>query len=246
MHTALDGHAAHAHLAAWPNDPEVLRVVLVDHRMIPTAEDVEGWITTARRRGARALRTGALFSAASDVFSAAGFAELDRLLLLRRPLPARTSASGRTRALRRLRPWQLDRAARLDQRAFGLLWGNDVASLEATRRATPTHRARVAFDRSELVGLAICGRAGETGYVQRLAVDPAAQRRGIGRDLVLDGLSWMARRGATSVLVNTSTTNAPAIALYRGLGFQPEDERLAILEHPLTPRPTPDASNSKR
>ena len=50
-------------------------------------------------------------------------------------------------------------------------------------------------DQGGVVGYAITGRAGEIGYLQRLAVDPGHQHEGIGTALVADGLWWAARRG---------------------------------------------------
>jgi ribosomal protein S18 acetylase RimI-like enzyme len=91
-------------------------------------------------------------------------------------------------------------------------------------------RFRAAAPRfSQVEGYAICGSAGRRGYVQRLAVDPAAQGRGTGRRLLLDGLDWLAGRGAAKVFVNTQTTNLAALSLYRGVGFCPEPVGLAVL-----------------
>ena len=59
----------------------------------------------------------------------------------------------------------------------------------------PSARFRVVDD-GEVVGYAITGRAGSIGYLQRLAVLPDHQRRGIGHALVMDGLLWARRRGS--------------------------------------------------
>ena len=49
-----------------------------------------------------------------------------------------------------------------------------------------------------VVAYAITGRAGDIGYLQRLAVDPDHHHRGIGSALVLDSLGWARRRARTS------------------------------------------------
>ena len=77
------------------------------------------------------------------------------------------------------------------------------------------------------------GRAGPRGYLQRLAVDPDAQRCGIGSALVADALRWLKRWGAREVLVNTQEDNGGAVALYEHLGFRREAEGLAVLQRPL-------------
>jgi ribosomal-protein-alanine N-acetyltransferase len=85
----------------------------------------------------------------------------------------------------------------------------------------------------EVVGYAICGRAGRSGYLQRLAVRPEDQGRGVGRALVADGLAWLARRHVEDVLVNTQESNHRAIGLYRSLGFEPDRSELIVLERGL-------------
>ncbi|MDZ7734336.1 MAG: GNAT family N-acetyltransferase [Acidimicrobiia bacterium] len=70
------------------------------------------------------------------------------------------------------------------------------------------------------------------GYLQRLAVHPDERRRGLGRSLVLDSLTWLRRRGATVVLVNTQEDNHAALALVlekESLGFERRAEELAVL-----------------
>ncbi|MEM8621293.1 MAG: GNAT family N-acetyltransferase [Actinomycetota bacterium] len=236
VHTA--SARAEARLGPWPHETTVGRLVLVDHRMQPTDIDVAEWVERARARHLTTLRTGALFPPSDRPFRRAGFIEIDRLALLRRPLdgtpqaaPAATTPETATRdsvSLKAMRRWHLHRVADLDVAAFGHRWGNDRAAIEEIRDATPTHRARVAVDRSGVSGMAITGRAGETAYLQRLAVDPDARRRGIARALVIDALRW-ARRNR-QMLVNTSVDNEAAIGLYRSLGFERDDITLSVLE----------------
>ena len=76
---------------------------------------------------------------------------------------------------------------------------------------------------------AIAGRSGRRGFLQRIAVDPLAQRRGIGAALVVDGLRWLRRWGADRALVNTQEQNEPALLLYERLGFRRQPGGLAVL-----------------
>ena len=66
-----------------------------------------------------------------------------------------------------------------------------------------------------MAAFAITGVADRVGYLQRLAVDPTAQRRGLGRTLVADSLDWMQRRGATTAMVNTAFDNNAALGPVR-------------------------------
>ena len=78
------------------------------------------------------------------------------------------------------------------------------------------------------------GRLALDDPVQRLAVHPDHQGTGLGRDLVVDCLRWVRRRGGTKALVNTQEANERALALYTAMGFKPEKHGLAVLECDLT------------
>lgn len=213
----------------WPNDPTIAHLVFVDHAEIPRRDDVERAVEHARCRGARAIRTSALFPAAAEVVAELGFQPIDRLALLSRPLTDHSIPSA-GRPTRPMLPWHHPAVAEVDRDAFGPLWGNDTASLRQIRRATPRHRARIVRHGRAIVGFAISGAAGEHGYLQRLAVSSTHRRAGHAHDLVTDALVWMRSIGLTSVLVNTGTDNTAALALYDGLGFRRLTDELVIAE----------------
>ncbi len=76
-----------------------------------------------------------------------------------------------------------------------------------------------AFSTGRLVGALSMGADDEPGQISilSLAVDATCQRQGIARQLMLVAL----QRGAgTPFSVVTTAANLPALALYRGLGFQ--------------------------
>ena len=179
--------------------------------------------------------TGALTAAVGPyeerIFTDAGFEVHERLMLLRHDLagigePALPDDVVFRRASRR------DRGAVLtvDRLAFSEFWAMDDAGLSDAIRATPHARFRVATDLDgTVVGYAITGRAGSAGFLQRLAVHPDREGKAIGRTLVMDGLHWVRRRRATSVLVNTQHENRRAAQLYERLGFRHEPHDLAVL-----------------
>lgn len=221
-------------LRPWPNDPTVGHLVFVDHSETPTPDEVAQAVAHARERGVRSVRTSALFPAAAEVVLAAGFAPIDRLALLSRPISAR-SAPAPGRPTHPLRVWHHAAAAAIDRDAFGPLWGNDAASLRDIRRATPRHRARTARVGHTIVAFAISGAAGDLGYLQRLAVATDHRRAGHAHDLVADALRWMHQTGLTSALVNTGVGNTAALALYEGFGFRRLGDDLVIAELVLLP-----------
>jgi ribosomal-protein-alanine N-acetyltransferase len=230
---------ARARLGRWPYDAQVAPLVLLDHHMAPSTADVAGWVHLATEQGASAVRTGALFPNAAPAFVDSGFRVADTLTLLTRDLgePA-ASIDPRPRGaiatrLRRLRPAMLDEAAAIDRRSFSTPWANDSSALADILRATPYHRSRGVWSDGRMVGFSISGRADRSGYVQRLAVDPSARRRGIAEALVDDALRWMQRRNISTAMVNTAADNLPALALYESFGFERQPGSLVILERAL-------------
>ena len=220
-------------MRAWPSDASVAHLIFTDHQHIPTFDELEGAVAHATRKGARAIRTSAMFPDAAEVVLSDGFEVIDRLALLSFDLGLDLPAPRGDVQLGRLRPWHLTPCSQIDREAFGLLWGNSATSLRDIRHATPSSMSRVARTADGIVGFAISGAAGEHGYLQRLAVQPDARRRGAGHDLVVDALRWMQRRTAAQALVNTGVTNDAALTLYRSLGFVDLTDELVIAERRL-------------
>ena len=67
------------------------------------------------------------------------------------------------------------------------------------------------------------GGAEGPGEVYVVGVAPEAQGRGAGRLLTLAGLHHLADRGVDEVILYVEADNAPAVAVYRRLGFRHDD-----------------------
>ena len=225
-------------VAPWRGDPQTAYVVARTGR--PTTASVARCVEALGGGGYRAVLTAALPAGDHAPYLANGFTVRERLHLLVRPveplLPEVTDGVGLRRARRRDRPAVLA----VDDAAFPTFWRLDEAGLDDALGATPSARFRVAHPvgrPDDVVGYAVTGRAGARGYLQRLAVAPAAQRAGVGTALVADALRWLRRWGGREVLVNTQEDNRAAVALYEQLGFRRERDGLAVLERPIPGRP---------
>jgi ribosomal protein S18 acetylase RimI-like enzyme len=174
--------------------------------------------------------TSAVGPVEARAFLLAGFEVHERLHLLARDL--RNLPAAPPAALRRARRRDHDRVLEIDRAAFDDFWRLDRSGLVDALDATPASRFRVAVspaDDERIIGYAVCGRAGRRGFVQRLAVDPGEQSRGVGTALLVDGLGWLRRRGATRAVVNTQESNEGAVRLYERLGFDRQPGGLAVL-----------------
>ena len=65
-----------------------------------------------------------------------------------------------------------------------------------------------------------------------LATAPHQRRTGLAHALMLDGFAQMKARGARMCFLEVAADNMPAIALYRGLGFDPVGTRRGYYQAP--------------
>lgn len=123
------------------------------------------------------------------------------------------------------RLWELQRAAYAveaeligDDRIPALLEEPDELVARPLRWA-------VAEDDGVVLGAIAWQETADVVDVDRLVVDPAAHRRGVGRALV----GWLVDRATgREVVVGTGRDNRPARALYEQAGFLPTGEREAL------------------
>jgi ribosomal protein S18 acetylase RimI-like enzyme len=217
-----------ARIWPWGGDSTVAFLAPVPDAPIPSAAFIRRCLTILGDRGFARVVTSALSPLEQTSFLAAGFEVAEELHLLSLDLdglPPR-SAVGLTRVSAGQRPAVLA----IDRSAFSPFWQLDERGLDEALAATPRTRFRAVVLDDLLVAYAIHGRSGTRGFVQRLAVAPEAQRRGLGRGLLLDGLHWMRRRGVRRAVVNTQVGNAAALALYRDAGFRDEPSGLSVME----------------
>ncbi len=163
-------------------------------------------------------------------FLQAGFAPREELHVLTHDLadpPRPVPVEGVT--LRRWRPADVPDLMHVDALAFDDFWRLDLEALREAHSATPHARFRVAVCGERLVGYCITGRSRLQGYLQRLAVDPDMQGRGLGRHFVYDALAWLASRRVRACVVNTQESNGRALALYRMCGFAEAPTGLIVL-----------------
>jgi ribosomal protein S18 acetylase RimI-like enzyme len=221
-------------LAPWPADGRTAQLTVVPGDLAPTRATLRAALQEAAAAGYAAAVTAALGSAERPPFTDVGFEPLAWLHLLERDLRDLPAPPADGPELRRARRGDWPVVAAVDSRAFPPFWHLGQAGIAEARHATPSNRVRVAVTAGgAIAGFAVCGRSGGRGFLQRLAVEPDAQRHGIGTALALDGMRWMESRRATTVLVNTQVDNERALALYRRLGFRLLDEKLAVLGRSL-------------
>ena len=220
-----------ARIWPWRGDGTVAFLAPVPEAPVPSADFVRRCLAILGERGFARVVTAALSPIEQTGFLAAGFEVAEELHLLSLDVDG-LPPSPRLRVAR-VATGQRPEVLAIDRAAFSPFWQLDEQGLQEALAATPRTRFRAAPGQlpggSQLLGYAVCGRCGPRGFVQRLAVLPAARRQGIGRGLLLDGLYWMRRHGVRRAVVNTQVGNDAALALYCDAGFRREPSGLSVM-----------------
>ena len=74
-----------------------------------------------------------------------------------------------------------------------------------------------------VVGTVMAGYDGHRGWINYLAVDPDAQRLGVGRALMAAAESLLGERGCPKINLQIRTSNREAIAFYESIGYALDD-----------------------
>lgn len=230
----------------WQNDPgRAFLLISGSHGpdlRLPETPIVEGWLGQLADWGYRSVRTSALSPAPTQVLAGVGFESVQELSLLSAALDPDVDRGSRPapdiRVVRRFpgRPHSAritESLLRVDRAAFGDEWCMDADMFDESRTATRRSRLLVAGNPDRPDGFLAVGVTGRHSFLQRLAVDPRAQRRGIASRLVVAALRWATDAGCTQSIVNTATSNDAALALYRSFGFHEMDHGLCVMERTL-------------
>ena len=206
---------------AWVTDPDFLRRAIGEGRSL----GIDRFLIQANSATQR------------SVLVASGYLQVDELHVLfrrtNRDLP-RLPESAHGARLSRATSIHLEEVIRIDNLCFDPFWAMNQLALTEALAATPRTRFRVLTegDQDRVIGYAIFGLGGGEGYLQRIAVDPGWQRRGLATRLISDGLRWARRWRARRVGVNTQKKNQGALRLYLELGFELQEEGIAIFQSP--------------
>jgi ribosomal protein S18 acetylase RimI-like enzyme len=137
--------------------------------------------------------------------------------------------------IRPMVPGDLPRVVDLDAAAFDLLWRNSLEGLASA--FNQASYASVAEDDSGLIGYQLATGGAFGTHLARLAVQPAAQGRGLGAALVHDLIAHIPRDREPRLTVNTQADNMASHALYERLGFRRTGERFPVLATPVYTQP---------
>lgn len=118
-------------------------------------------------------------------------------------------------SLRALRESDLNAVMAIELRGYPFPWtrGIFIDCLRAGYPGLATERDGL------LVGYGVLSIAADEAHVLNICIDPLAQSRGLGRQLLRALVQLAADRGAQRVFLEVRPSNTPALALYHSEGF---------------------------
>ena len=170
-----------------------------------------------------------------DALSTAGFVQVDQVISYVRSGFQPPPLTPQPAALRLAGPADAETVLALNAAAFAPFWRLDDDTLLSW--LLTADRAVLALADGRPAGFALTADRGSEGpaHLIRIAIHPAAQGRGIGRQMVADAIAHAHDIGATGLALNTQASNSASRRVYESLGFQATGAALAVLMYPLDP-----------
>jgi ribosomal protein S18 acetylase RimI-like enzyme len=102
--------------------------------------------------------------------------------------------------------------------------GRDSLRALRTQREADPELFIGAFEHGTLVGVALISDDGRKGWINRLAVVPEAQGKGIARRLILESEKVLRARGRRLFCVLVESYNKASMELFERAGYKKEDD----------------------
>lgn len=97
----------------------------------------------------------------------------------------------------------------------------------------PPHIALLAADAAAVHAFVVATVAADVAELETLTVAPASRRHGLARQLLAALFLELRRASVTELWLEVRVSNAPAISLYRALGFEETGRRAAYYSNPV-------------
>jgi ribosomal protein S18 acetylase RimI-like enzyme len=228
------GDSARMRVVPWRGGSGSGLVTRSPEAAAPSADEIRRLCEDAHCDGFTELMTTALSAAECGPYRSAGFETAVSLVLLVREVSPHRHDLGTDRApaasIRSGTDVDWPAIVQVDAAAFDAFWHLDRAGIEHALAATESSILRVAIDdEDEPVGYTVTGINGGHAFVQRVAIDPRVQGRGVGGACLDDAIDWARRHGVRRIMVNTEHHNTTALALYRSRGFERQRAGLVVM-----------------
>lgn len=134
--------------------------------------------------------------------------------------------------IRQMQTRDLEQAAALEARNFSRPWSREAIA-DALEKEYYQYLVAVDEKTQRVVGMCGMIRTLEEGGIVNVAVDQDVRRQGIACRLLTELMRKADKEGIKEYTLEVRKSNAPAIALYRKLGFVEEGVRPAFYDMPV-------------
>jgi ribosomal-protein-alanine N-acetyltransferase len=129
-----------------------------------------------------------------------------------------TAGGAPSLAFRRMREADLPRVMEIERAAFSHPWSEELVRRELSHEFSTVLLATDGPG-GPVQGFAVVWLVHDELHVLNVAVAPEARRRGVARTILAEVESQARAQGARVAMLEVRRGNAPAIALYRALGY---------------------------
>ncbi|MDE6531800.1 MAG: ribosomal protein S18-alanine N-acetyltransferase [Lachnospiraceae bacterium] len=134
--------------------------------------------------------------------------------------------------IRQMQPDDLEQAAALEAQNFSRPWSKE-AFADALEKDYYQYLVAVDEESQRIFGMCGLIRTLEEGGITNVVVSENARNQGIGYRMLTELMRRAEREGVREYTLEVRKSNAPAIALYRKLGFVEEGIRPAFYDMPV-------------
>lgn len=117
----------------------------------------------------------------------------------------------------------------LDREIFDPYWRSSYETLFETLQSCRKNYLYTYEENNNILGYCILGITLKSSFVQRLAVHPKSQRKGVGSSLLCSVSKDMGEKNVQTIKLNTQLDNSAAKKLYQQNGFVRETDVLTIM-----------------
>ncbi len=202
-------------------------------QVVPAAETLRRLLQVATIKLHTLRATGLVCLASEDwllnALGDAGFREIDRVISYERPSGRPPPLSPCSCDLRSASAADAETILELNAAAFGPFWRYDQRTLLGWLLGAD--HAVVAAKEHRALGFAMTTLKNGDGHAHlvRVAIHPASQGQGAGRQLVTDAIRFAWEAGAPGLVLNTQASNAASRHLYESLGFHLTGGALSVM-----------------
>lgn len=134
--------------------------------------------------------------------------------------------------IRQMQAGDLEQAAALEAQNFSRPWSKE-AFADALEKEYYDYLVAVDEDGQRILGMCGLIRTVGEGGITNVVVSSAARNRGIGYRMLKELMQKAERDGIREFTLEVRKSNAPAVALYRKLGFVEKGVRPAFYDMPV-------------